>query len=48
MSCRMTPASNIPPISNFATSSKNFATSVFMTQRYDIYSNNTNFFQIIK
>ena len=44
MSCRITPVSNMPPISNFATSSKNFAASVFMTQKYNIYTNNTNFF----
>jgi hypothetical protein len=47
MSCRITPASNTPPIRSFATSSKNFAASVFMEQRYAIYPNNTNFFQTI-
>jgi hypothetical protein len=47
MSCRITPVSNIPPMRSFATSSKNFAASVFMAQKYDKYPNNTNNFQNI-
>lgn len=47
ISCRITPASNIPPMRSFATSSKNFAASVFMEQRYNNYLNNKNIFKNI-
>lgn len=42
ISCRITPASNMPPIRSFATSSKNFAASCFIRQKYEKFSNYTN------
>ena len=42
ISCLITPASNMPPMSNFATSSKNLANSIFMMQKYDNNLKNTN------